>query len=337
MSLHDDELRALLNEGRAIDREVSARHMPTNPRERDTAWSRMWRASITEPAWDAEERVDDLAGRRGRAAPTLQATWIDPEETPFVPQPRPGRALPARLFSMLLTAAVIGLLAWLIVPEVSFRVGNVNNVQVRDGVLTAQGVPLAPTVPATVEKLYVDAGSLPSGVLPAGTPIARLRTATPDAFGVSTVDLSVPFDARFVSVDTLQGAVTEPGTPVATVYDPRKMYVIVTVAPGTLDRLRRGMHAKLTSPLISGSIDATVVSAVPMLGNDHDPASSELVHVRIQPKGDRILDLVPGIHFDAVIDLSSAPKGAQPLVVTAADTVEGGPAKAGVVSEARGN
>ncbi len=63
MSLHDDELRALLNEGRALDREVTARHMPTNPRERDTAWSRMWRASITEPAWEGEEDV--VVERRG--------------------------------------------------------------------------------------------------------------------------------------------------------------------------------------------------------------------------------------------------------------------------------
>ncbi len=229
MSLHDDELRALLAEGRQLDRKAtdranpSGRAEPTAERQRDTSWSRTWRAGLNEPdPWDGD-RVDDLAGRRGRAAPSLQAMWIDPEETPFKPQVRPGKALPARLFSLLVTAAVVGLLAWLIVPEVSFRLANVNTVTVRDGVLTAQPVPLGPTTPAIVEKLWVDAGHLPSGVLPAGTSIARLRTSAPDAFGSTTVDLAVPFDARFVSVDTLQGAVTQPGTPVATVYDPRKL------------------------------------------------------------------------------------------------------------------
>ncbi len=320
MSQYDDELRSLLAEGKQLAGSAAA----TPPRKGDPpSWARAWRDELDEAsAWDQSARERDLNGRRGRPTPTLQATWIDPEETPFVPVPRPGKAVPARMFSLLVMAAVLGLLAWLIVPEVSFRIRNVNIVNVTDGVLTAQPVPLAPTTPATVQQLFVDAGHLPSGVLPAGTPIARLRSAAPDAFGSTKVDLRVPFDARFVSVDTLEGAVTLPGTPVATVYDPKKMYVIVTVDPHTLEVLRRGMRARLTSPLLSGAIEGTVVSAVPLLGTDSQPADSKLVNVRIQPDSGRIADLVPGIRFDAAIDTRSAPKGAQPLVITAADETQ---------------
>ena len=321
MSQYDDELRALLAEGKRLDRQGDQRLPVRNSKQGDPpAWARAWRDELSETAdWEEDARQKDLTGRRGRATPTLQVTWIDPEETPFVPVQRPGKALPSRLFSLLITAVFIGLLAWLILPEVSFRIRNVNTITVRDGVLTAQAVPLAPTTPATVERLFVDPGRLPSGVLEAGSPIARLRSASPDAFGSTTVDMVAPFDARFVSVDTLEGAVTLPGTPVATLYDPKKMYVIVTVSAETLDQLRRGMRARLTSTLLSGSIRGTVVSAVPLLGTDYLPASSNLVNVRIQPDNGRVTDLVPGIHFDAAIDISSAPPGAQPLVITAAD------------------
>lgn len=332
MTQYDDDLRSLLAEGRILERETEppADGGPDDAADADDAdeptdptrpadppgWARAWRRELTDPPTDA---LGGSSRRRGRATETLQATWIDPEETPFVPVPRPGRAVAARLFSLLVTALGLGLLAWLIVPEVSFRIANVNNVTVRHGVLTAQAVPLAPTSPATVEVLWVDAGHLPSGVLPAGTPVARLRSSTTDAFGSNAIDLTVPFDARFASVDTLEGAVTQPGTPVATIYDPEKMYVIVTVDSSTLDLLRRGMRAKLSSPLLAKDIDGTVVAAVPLLGTDQEPATSNRVNVRIQPDDGRITDLVPGIRFDATIDLQSAPDGAQPLVFTAAD------------------
>lgn len=320
MSPRDDELRALLAEGRNLAGQEPLSNddlgaIPTSP-----AWARRWREQEADLA--AQDEQDEQAWRspsRGRATQTLQSTWIDPEETPFLPVPRPGRALPARLFSLLVAAAIVGLLAWLIVPEVSFRLTNVDTVRVSNGVLTAQPVPLAPTRPATVERLFVDAGRLPDGILPAGTPIARLRASEPDVLGATVIDLSVPFDARFSSVDTLVGAVTLPGTPVATVYDPAKMYVIVTVQSSTLDTLRRGMRARLTSPVINGAIEGTVVSAVPLLGTDQEPADSNLVNVRIQPDDGPVVDLVPGIRFDAAIDLNTAPDGAQPLVFTDAN------------------
>lgn len=335
MSQYDDELRALLRQGRLLEQRGDSAASPASaasptfdpappapapPRRRadPPSYARAWRDELDERTGEHDLR-EELDGRRGRPTRTLQATWIDPAETPFTPVPRPGKGLPARLFALAVLACVFGLLAWMIVPEVKWRIANVDTIHVRDGVLTAQPVPLAPPTPATVVKLFVDAGHLPSGVLPAGTPIAELRTAGTDAFGSNTLQLTAPFDARFVSVDTLEGAVTLPGTPVATVYDPTKMYVIITVRTDVLDQLRRGMRASLKSRVLDHAIDGTVVAAVPLLGTDENPSQTDLVNVRIQPDEADIRDLVPGIRFDAAIDTQSAPDGAQPLVITAAD------------------
>lgn len=313
MSQYDDELRALLKEGRRLKQVAVAAAEDDRYDERD------W-----DPDRDGERRdrprESELAGLRGRPTRTLQTMWIDPAETPFTPVTRPGKAIPARLFAFLVLASVLGMLAWLIVPEVNWRINNADRLIIRDGVLTAQPVPLAPPVASIVDQLYVDAGHLPNGVLPAGTPIARLRTGGQFA-DPAYVNLTAPFDARFVSVDTLEGAVTQPGTPVATVFDPRKMYVVITVRPAQLERLRRGMRARLTSAVLDEPIDGTVVAAVPLLGTDQNPTTSTLVNVRIQPDGDSVRDLVPGLRFDASIDLDSAPDGAQPLVITGVDEV----------------
>ena len=272
----------------------------------------------TAPAPVAEPVAEGPSGGgRGRPTPTLQPTWIDPEETPFVPVPRPGKALPSRLFSLVVALGLVALLAWLILPEVSFRIGHAHTVRVSDGVLSAQPVQLAPTEAATVEELLVDPRRLPDAALPAGTPVARLKVSTPDAFGSDTQELSVPFDARFVSIDTLPGGVTQPGTPVATVYDPGQMEVIMTVSAEVLDSLRRGMRATLSSGLLESSVEGTVTSAVPLLGTDHEPSSNKLVNIRIQPDDGPVTDLVPGIRFDATIDLDSAPEDAPPLAVSA--------------------
>ncbi len=262
-------------------------------------------------------------GGTPRATATLQRAWIDPEETPFEPVPRPGNPIAARLIAWMAILAVVAGLAWLIVPEVNDRFANWDNLNLRDGVLTAQPVPLAPTGPATVTELYVDASDLPDGLLPEGTAIARLEGLSRDGLSSETHDMKVPFDARFVSVDTLVGGVVLPGTPVATVYDPSKMYVIATVQPEMLERIRRGMKVTLSSGVLDQDLDGEVISAVPLLGTDHEPTTADLVNIRIKPDPVAVADLVPGIQFDAAIDLSSAPPDAQPLVFTYVDHVDG--------------
>ena len=260
-----------------------------------------------------------LVGARSTA--TLQKAWIDPEETAFKPVPRPGNPLTARLIAWVGVAAFLGGLAWLIVPEVDFRLGTLQTLQLSEGVLTAQPVQLSPLRPSIVSELYVDASSLPDGVLPEGTPIALLEGTSEDGTRRVTNEIRVPFDARFVSVDTLVGGVVMPGIPVATLYDPSQMYVIVTVRPELLDVMRRGMRARLISEVAGLEIDGVVISAVPLLGNDHEPTTANLVNIRIKPDADAVADLVPGIRFDAVIDLTSAGPDSQPLVFTYAGHV----------------
>ncbi len=257
-----------------------------------------------------------------RSTSTLQGTWIDPEETPFKPVPRPGNPLTARLIAWVGVLAFLCGLGWLILPELDFRLTSLETVHLREGVLTAQPVQLSPLRPSIVNELYVDASSLPDGVLPKGTPIALLEGTSEDGTRRVVNEITVPFDARFASVDTLVGGVVMPGIPVATLYDPSQMYVIVTVRPELLDVMRRGMKAQLVSEVAGVAIDGVVISAVPLLGTDHEPTTANLVNIRIKPDAESVADLVPGIRFDAIIDLSSAPPDAQPLVFTYAGHLE---------------
>ncbi|MEZ5340167.1 MAG: hypothetical protein R2706_01600 [Acidimicrobiales bacterium] len=76
------------------------------------------------------------------------------------------------------------------------------------------------------------------------------------------------------------------------------------------------MKVSLTSDLLDYDVSGELVSAVPLLGTDTDPSLSHLVNVRIRPAARSLADLVPGIRFDARIDLGSVGPEAQPLVVT---------------------
>ena len=272
---------------------------------------------------DADQRSheEDRPFDGPRPTSTLQRAWIDPEEMPFEPVARPGNPMAARFISWLVVGAFLLGLGWLILPELDLRLRTLETVDLPNGVLTAQAVPLAPLGPSIVSELYVDASSLPDGVLPQGSPIALLESRALDGQGNDLQEIQVPFDARFVSVDTLVGGVVMPGTPVATIYDPSKMYVIVSVQPDTLNLLRRGMRAQLVSD-IGVVIEGEVISAVPLLGTDHEPTTADLVNIRIKPDPDTVSDLVPGIRFDALIELTSAPGGAQPLIFTYAGHVD---------------
>lgn len=316
----DDALADLLREGRRLtERDSASPTKPTAPPERR-------RSSIEPPGNSRYTRLDDRFelddyteyGGHRRAQPTsrLQRTWIDPSEKPFAPVARPGNALVSRVMSLAASACIMALLAWIILPQVHFRLTTINTVLLRDGVLSAQAVQVAPTRPAVIKELFVDASVLPDSDLPAGTPIARVEGYSRDGLSNESTILSVPFDARFASVDQLEGGVAYPGNPVATVYDPRRMYVIVTVQPATLILLRRGMRATLISDVLSKPIAGTVISAVPLLGTDHSPTTAKLVNIRIKPDEERMSELVPGVRFDARIDLKSVPKDAPKLVFT---------------------
>ncbi len=255
--------------------------------------------------------------RRGpRASSSLQPAWIDPEEMPFTPQPRPGNPIASRIFSLGVLGVFLAAIAWLIVPEVHFRVVHQDEVQFSGGILTAQGVPLGPLEAAVVEEILVDDLS-PDATIAAGTPLARLRTrGTSDDGTTVYYDVSAPFDARLVSIGAPEGSTTQPGIPVLTVYDPNEMMVIVTVNQDDLDMLRQGMAVSLHSELFGEAVAGELVAAVPILGTAHDPVSSTLVNLKIRPNLDQIDDLLPGLQFDVVIDLDSAPRSAPQLLYT---------------------
>lgn len=161
MSRYDDELRALLDEGRSLEggREpvrMSAPRIPSPPAPPDPAVDLAAEAELARdleidlaatPDGPPPPAPTGATGPRGRPTAALQQTWIDDDDVPFTPVVRPGRELPARLFSLAVLGAVLAFLAWMIVPEVSFRVTNIDTLGVRNGVLTAQPVPLASPPP----------------------------------------------------------------------------------------------------------------------------------------------------------------------------------------------
>ncbi len=263
------------------------------------------------PAWVAAPMA-----RVPRASNDLAPAWVDPEDMAFTPQPRPGKRAASRVFSMMFSGLFVAVIAWMIVPELNFRFLHEGELRYRDAILTAQPIPLSSTEPAVVEELYIDYARLDDEVLPAGTPIALLRQSTADGTGTEEVVLSVPFDARFVSVDAPVGSVIYPGQPVVTVYDPTLMSVLVTIRAGDLEDLRRGMRARMDNDAVGRTVHGTVDSAVPLLGTDHEPTTSRLVNVRIRPEMAEVADLVPGIRFRVAIETDSVDGDAPELVFT---------------------
>ncbi len=265
-----------------------------------------------------DQAMPNLAPQMAR---DLATPWVDPSDMPFTPQPRPGKSLPSRIFSMMLTWVFMAAIAWLIVPELDLRFLHQGELRYRDGILTAQPIPLSSMYPSVVEELYVDYVTLDDEMLPAGTPVALLRRMGPDGVTEETEELVVPIDSRFASVDAPEGSVIYPGQPVVTVYDPTLMSVLVTINAGDLEDLRRGMSVRLTNEAVSGALHGTVDSAVPLLGTDHEPTSSRLVNIRVRPNPGEVTDLVPGIRFRVVVDTESVDDEAPELVFTGSTVV----------------
>lgn len=327
MSEHPNELDALLAEASGLQKDlgfVQMRRSDLNkpedqrsPRRRPPRMADLAAddSTDTSAAGLSDDRINIQQGPTGPQASTgLERPFIDPPDLPFTPEPRPGRSLPSRVFSLLVMGSMLAILAWLILPEVQFRFASLHHLSYEGAILTAQPVPLGPVEPALVEEIYIKADNTPDLPIPASTPIARLRTTLEDGT-TRSADLVVPFDARFVSIDTPVGATTRQGVSVATLYDPKEMYVIVTVPPEDLEEMRGGMRARLTAGHLDGAVHGTVVSAVPLLGNEHEPTSQNLVNIRIRPDEGAVVNLVPGLRFDVAIDLRSAPEGARPLVM----------------------
>lgn len=256
-------------------------------------------------------QVEPMVNPVGRA--TQQHMWIDGDEVEFTPQVRPKRRFISTLATRLVLLALVVLLAYNIVPGLQTRLTTQDQLFFNNAVLTAQPVQLSWVRPAFVEELYLDIAKLPDETLPAGTPVARLGLDNLDNKGPDEVELTVPVDSRLASIDASEGSVVAPGSPVATVYDPSLMTVIVTTRASTLDELRRGMTAELTNESLGLTVTGKVDSATPLLGTDQEPTANKLVNVRIEPEPGSLSNVVPGIRFDVQVDTSSVPEDAPRL------------------------
>ena len=280
----------------------------------------------------AEKALAGLVARRATLRPAAEpgahkvgpetGIWVDPEEMPFTPQPRPGNPVASRVFGFWVLLMFLAAVAWLVLPEVHFRIVNRNELHYSGAVLSAQPVGLGALTPSVVDGLYVDPDHASTAVIPAGQPIARLRWYSPDETSEHVSTLAAPFDARLVSVDTLVGGITAPGMPVVTVYDPAKMFALVTVLSTDLGSFREGMVVRLDNGELKKSLRGRLVSAVPVLGTVYEPNNQPLINLRIRLDSVEARDLVPGQRFDVAIKTNSVSRKA-PQLTHSAGTLAG--------------
>jgi HlyD family secretion protein len=245
----------------------------------------------------------------------LTEMWLDDVVQVFKPIVRPGRVWTARLMAMFFNLFIASAVGWLVVPEFWHRVESRGDITIKQSVLTAQPVTLATREAAIVEEIYVDVQTLSDAFVAKGTRIAKVRKHSATEDGGSIEYIVAPFDARFVSINAPVGTVTQPLSPVATVYDPTKMMVIATIRIVDLDRFRRGMTVDMHATSLDRPIKGIVDSAVPLLGTEHDPATQDLINIRILPDVEAVQDLVPGINLRLTVHTDSADEDAPRLLL----------------------
>lgn len=180
--------------------------------------------------------------------------------------------------------------------------------------LVAESFPLGPgdaVSPAVVSTVVVRAGE----EVAAGEPLATVRFAQ-SVRGARTIpaytkSLVAPRDAVVVAVERTPGTVVRPGEQVLSLYFPDELAFHATVSIVDLQSLKVGMTATIEGPGLTAPIDAAVGRVIPTLG-DGPEAGRALVALIPRDPAD-VRSLVPGLPFNAVVDLTSAPPGAPPV------------------------
>jgi hypothetical protein len=217
--------------------------------------------------------------------------------------PPPSRSWTSWLAILLIVAAAVVGGRYLVDqrtrPATTMKLGSV--------VLNAQQIPIGPGDVATVSSVQVAVGD----VLTAGETIAHILYPAGAGTPAHTALLPAPTDGVVVSIDAPAGSVVRSGLPVVTEYSSASLDFIAPVAVKRAQNLRLGMSVSVDGPGLSDPIAATV-GAVQASLNGNQP---NIVNVILTPKRVAdVRDLVPGLAFQATVNLVDYPRGASTVL-----------------------
>jgi hypothetical protein len=168
-------------------------------------------------------------------------------------------------------------------------------------VLTAPPVPVGASSAATVGAVYATEQSH----VMAGQALADVNVESASG-RTETQTLRAPSAGTVLQVNLGKGGVAGPGQAIVTLYDPAKLTFQVKVDASSLRHLRLGMTTYLTGPGLAHQIRTRLDHVIPQVGNDAFSSGDRLTVVLV-PKPADVGTLVPGLSFDATVDLRTAP------------------------------
>lgn len=183
-------------------------------------------------------------------------------------------------------------------------------------VLSAAGIPVGPADAAVVLTTEV----APGDRVREGQVLATLQLAGSlrgdEAVSEEPQKVFAPTDAVVVSIDGHPGSVVRAGEPVVTLYAPEDLAFTTSVTVDQLENLRVGMTGVVHGPAGGEGIPVEIQGIAPKLGANADLGHLDLRLLPVDPTS--VAGLVPGLPFEATVDLTSAPGGAGPVVDSAA-------------------
>jgi multidrug resistance efflux pump len=187
-------------------------------------------------------------------------------------------------------------------------------VEVGSAVLTASPVNVSMSDGGVVTTLLV----APQARVAQGQELAYVTIPANGTKPTETKIVRAPSMGTVAAVNVAIGNVTQPGQPLITMYDQRKLSFHAQVRAEDLKHLRLGMTAYISGPGLDHKVKATIQRVVPKVGGDPVKDSDKLTVVLVPDPNDvtTVGTLVPGLQFKASIDTKTA-TGRTPAVNSA--------------------
>jgi multidrug efflux pump subunit AcrA (membrane-fusion protein) len=194
------------------------------------------------------------------------------------------------------------------------RVAAQSYVDIGSAVLTASPVTVGSPDSGTVTTLTV----APQARVQQGQELAYVTMPANGSKGTETRIRRSPSSGTVSAVNVAVGGVAQPGQPIITLYDQKKLTFQAQVPAAELRQLRLGMTAYISGPGLGHKVPAKLQRVVPKVGGDPVGNGDRLtvVLVPVPEEVPTVSTLVPGLEFDASVDTRTA-TGLTPAVNSA--------------------